>query len=163
MLSVCWRVIWNRLNKKINMNLTLLIIRTVFISLILICFLYGKTVGQESPLPHYIEDGLNNNLVLQQKHLSLQRAMNALQVAKSMYLPAVDVDVSYTQAKGGRSINLPVGDLLNPVYSTLNTLTQSQAFPQIQNETINFLPQNYYDAKVRTIVPLINTNITHNK
>ncbi|MFD2893976.1 TolC family protein [Sphingobacterium arenae] len=145
------------------MNLTLLIIRTVFISLILICFLYGKTVGQESPLPHYIEDGLNNNLVLQQKHLSLQRAMNALQVAKSMYLPAVDVDVSYTHAKGGRSINLPVGDLLNPVYSTLNTLTQSQAFPQIQNETINFLPQNYYDAKVRTIVPLINTNITYNK
>src|SRR5690606_4689442 len=145
------------------MNLTLLIIRTVFISWILICFLYGKTVGQESPLPHYIEDGLNNNLVLQQKHLSLQRAMNALQVAKSMYLPAVDVDVSYTHAKGGRSINLPVGDLLNPVFRSLNALTQSQTFPQIKNETINFLPQNYYDAKVRTVVPLINTDITHNK
>lgn len=137
--------------------------RTVFISLILVCFLNGKIVAQESPLLNYIEEGLDNNLVLQQKNLSLQRAMNALQVAKSMYLPAVDLDVAYTHAKGGRSIDLPVGDLLNPVYNTLNALTQSQAFPQIQNETINFLPQNYYDAKVRTVVPLINTDITHNR
>src|SRR5690606_4038257 len=137
--------------------------RTVFMSLIFVCSLIGKTVGQESPLSNYIEEGLHNNLVLQQKHLSLQRAMNALQVAKSMYLPAVDIDVVYTHAKGGRSIDLPIGDLLNPVYNTLNALTQSQAFPQIQNETINFLPQNYYDAKVRTVVPLINTDITHNK
>lgn len=137
--------------------------RTVFVSLILVCSLIGKTVGQGSPLSNYIEEGLDNNLVLQQKNLSLQRAMNALQVAKSMYLPAVDLDVAYTHAKGGRSIDLPVGDLLNPVYNTLNALTQSQAFPQIQNETINFLPQNYYDAKVRTVVPLINTDISHNK
>jgi outer membrane protein TolC len=137
--------------------------RTVFMSLIFVCSLIGKTVGQEPPLSNYIEEGLHNNLVLQQKHLSLQRAMNALQVAKSMYLPAVDIDVVYTHAKGGRSIDLPIGDLLNPVYNTLNALTQSQAFPQIQNETINFLPQNYYDAKVRTVVPLINTDITHNK
>src|SRR5690606_10100570 len=115
------------------MNLTLLIIRTVFIRWILICFLYGKTVGQESPLPHYIEDELNNNLVLHQSRLSVQRAMNASQEAKAMYLAAVDVDASNTHAKGGLAINLPVGDLLNPVYSTLNTLTQSQAFPQIQN------------------------------
>lgn len=145
------------------MDLTVLIMRTVFISLILVCFLTGKIVGQESPLLNYIEEGLDNNLVLQQKNLSLQRAMNALQAAKSMYLPAVDLDVAYTHAKGGRSIDLPVGDLLNPVYNTLNALTRSQAFPQIENETINFLPQNYYDAKVRTVVPLINTDIAHNK
>lgn len=136
--------------------------RTVFMSLIFICFSGVKIFAQTS-LSNYIEEGLDNNLVLQQKNLSLQRAMNALQVARSMYLPAIDLDVAYTHAKGGRSINLPVGDMLNPVYNTLNALTQSQAFPQIQNETINFLPQNYYDAKVRTVVPLINTDITYNK
>ncbi|RZF62718.1 TolC family protein [Sphingobacterium corticibacterium] len=137
--------------------------RTVFISLIFICFSGMSIFGQTSPLLDYIEEGLDHNLVLQQKNLSLQRAMNALQVARSMYLPAIDLDVAYTHAKGGRSINLPVGDMLNPVYNTLNALTQSQAFPQIQNETINFLPQNYYDAKVRTVIPLINTDIAHNK
>lgn len=137
--------------------------RTVYISLIFICFSGMKIFGQTSPLSHYIEEGLGNNLVLQQKNLSLQRAMNALKVARSMYLPAIDLDVAYTHAKGGRSINLPIGDMLNPVYNTLNALTQSQTFPQIQNETINFLPQNYYDAKIRTVVPLINTDITHNK
>ncbi|MBD1431417.1 TolC family protein [Sphingobacterium sp. DN00404] len=137
--------------------------RTVFISLIFICFSGANISGQTSPLLDYIEEGLDHNLVLQQKNLSLQRAMNALQVARSMYLPAIDLDVAYTHAKGGRSINLPVGDMLNPVYNTLNALTQSHAFPQIQNETINFLPQNYYDAKVRTVVPLVNTDIAHNK
>lgn len=137
--------------------------RTVFLSLIFMFFLSGYILAQEKSLTGYIKYGIDNNLVLQQKNLSLQRAMNALRAAKAMYLPAIDVDIAYTHAKGGRSIDLPVGDLLNPVYNTLNALTQSQVFPQIENETINFLPQNYYDAKVRTVIPLINTDIAHNK
>src|SRR5690606_12617055 len=55
------------------------------------------------------------------------------------------------------------GDLLNPVYTTLNQLTQSNQFPTIENETINFLPRNYYDAHIRATMPLINTGIGHNK
>src|SRR5690606_1859958 len=66
-------------------------------------------------------------------------------------------------ADGGRNIPLPIGDMLNPVYSTLNQLTQSNQFPQIQNETINFLPRNYYDAHIRTTMPLINPDIGYNK
>ena len=123
----------------------------------------AATFAQVTPLTSYVSEGLTNNLVLQQKNLSLKRAMNALQVARSMYLPAIDLDASYMYAKGGRYIDLPIGDMLNPVYTTLNTLTQSQSFPQIENETINFLPQNYYDVKVRTVVPLLNNDILHNK
>jgi len=93
----------------------------------------------------------------------MKKAMNGLEVARSMYLPNITFDLTYSHADGGRSIDLPIGDMLNPVYTTLNQLTQSNNFPQIENEQITFLPKNYYDAKVRTSVPIINTDIKHNK
>src|SRR5690606_8563248 len=97
------------------------------------------------------------------KDLSMKKAMNGLEVARSMYLPNITFDLTYSHAEGGRSIDLPIGDMLNPVYTTLNQLTQSNNFPQIDNEQITFLPKNYYDAKVRTSVPIVNTDIKHNK
>lgn len=118
--------------------------------------------AQES-LVAYIDTGLRSNLVLQQRHVSIEKAATALKSAKSLYLPSVDLQAGYQTADGGRNIPLPIGDLLNPVYATLNQLTQSERFPTIENETINFLPRNYYDAHVRTTIPLVNTDIGHNK
>jgi len=36
---------------------------------------------------------------------------------------------SYTKADGGRTIDLPLGDLLNPVYQSLNQLMGQQNSP----------------------------------
>ncbi|MEH6305848.1 TolC family protein [Olivibacter sp. CPCC 100613] len=119
--------------------------------------------AQTSALAAYIEEGMHNNLVLKQKNISLDKAMLALQAAKSMYQPSVALQATYSTASGGRNILLPLGDLMNPVYTTLNQLTNSQNFPQLENESINFLPKNYYDARVRTTVPIINTDIGYNK
>ncbi|SFC22975.1 Outer membrane protein TolC [Parapedobacter composti] len=139
---------------------TVLINRAVLT--VTLCYLAVGARAQDV-LESYIRDGLTSNLVLQQRQISLQRADYALKSAKSMYLPSMALQVGYQTADGGRNIPLPIGDLLNPVYSTLNQLTQSGRFPQIENETINFLPRNYYDAHVRTTMPLINTAIAHNK
>ena len=51
-------------------------------------------------------------------------------------------------AAGGRAIDFPIGDLLNPVYSTLNALTQTNQFPQVENESITFLPHNFQETKI---------------
>ena len=118
--------------------------------------------AQES-LKAYIDTALQSNLLLQQRHVSFEKAVTALKSAKSLYLPSVNLEAGYQTADGGRNIPLPIGDLLNPVYTTLNQLTQSNQFPTIENETINFLPRNYYDAHIRTTLPLINTDIGHNK
>lgn len=134
--------------------------RTVLIMSFLGCF--ANALAQE-PLKAYIDTALRNNLVLQQRHVSLEKAVMALKSAKSLYLPSVNLEAAYQTADGGRNIPLPIGDLLNPVYATLNQLTQSSQFPTIENETINFLPRNYYDAHIRTTLPLINTDIGHNK
>lgn len=131
--------------------------------LILLLLMIGQLKAQDQVLETYIRQGLDSNLLLVSKNLSLKRAMNGLDAARTMYLPNISFEMTYSHADGGRSIDLPIGDMLNPVYTTLNQLTQSQAFPQIENQQINFLPQHYYDAKIRTAVPIINTDIKHNK
>lgn len=121
------------------------------------------THAQTNSLDAYIDTAFANNIVLKQKNISLQKAGYALEAAKGIFYPAVAFQAGYQTADGGRDIQLPLGDLLNGVYATLNQLTQSNKFPQLANERINFLPNNFYDAKIRTTVPIINTDITYNK
>lgn len=123
----------------------------------------SSTAHSQGKLDGYIAEGLANNSVLQQKQIDVEKAMIALRIAKSNYLPTVNFSGTFSTAKGGRYSELPVGDLMNPVYATLNQLTSSSSFPQIENQQIDFLPKNYYDAYVRTAVPLVNTDIIYNK
>ena len=89
--------------------------------------------------------------------------MYALKTAKSLYQPVIAMQGSYQSGEGGRSIDFPVGDLLNPVYSTLNKLTASNKFPQIENVTTNFFPRNFYDLRLNALMPLYNKDIQYNK
>jgi outer membrane protein TolC len=117
----------------------------------------------QSVLDHYIQEGLKSNLVLQQKYWSLKQAEQSLASARSYFLPSVNVLADYTHGKGGRSIGIPVGDLLNPVYASLNQMTETDAFPQIENVSEDFFPKNFYDTRIRTSLPLINTDLHINK
>lgn len=121
--------------------------------------LVALTVSNAQSLDNYVQEGLKSNLVLQQKNISLQQAQQSLQIAKSYFLPSINLLADYTSGKGGRSIAIPVGDLLNPVYNSLNQMTQSDDFPQIENVEQNFFPRDFYDARVRTSIPLINTDL----
>lgn len=114
-------------------------------------------------LDTYIEEGLQNNLILQNRNLGLQASLTALQDAKSYFLPHVEFSSSYTLASGGRTIDIPIGDLLNPVYTTLNQLTGTGNFPQLENVSEQFLPDNFYDAKIRFTLPLFNPDLIAQK
>jgi outer membrane protein len=123
-------------------------------------FLVTPTKAQQV-LDTYIKEGLANNLVLQDKNASLEQSLLALKDAKSFFLPSMDFGANYTLAEGGRTIAFPVGDLLNPVYSTLNKLTASNKFPQIENVSEQLLPDNFYDTRFRTTLPLLNTDLIY--
>lgn len=125
--------------------------------------LFLPSAWSQEALDAYIKQGLDSNLVLKQRSVQLDKALLALNTAKSNFLPSVNFNASYTSAEGGRYSELPVGDMLNPVYSTLNQMTGTNAFPQIKNEQINFLPNNFYDTYIRTSVPLLNMDIYANK
>lgn len=118
--------------------------------------------GQSSDvLDGYIREAFASSHVLKEKQLDLERSLVALEEAKRLYYPEVSFGGSYTLAQGGRTIAFPVGDLLNPVYSTLNALTQSNAFPQIDNVNEQLLPDNFYDVRLRARQPLINAEIRY--
>ncbi len=121
------------------------------------------SLAQKDPLDKYVEEGIENNLVIQQKSISLEKALLGLNTARSMFLPSVAFQFNYQSGDGGRTIPLPVGDLLNGVYATLNQLTGGQNFPQLENQNISFFPKNFYDTKFRTTVPILNTDLIYNK
>lgn len=124
--------------------------------------------GQEqSPLlsgglEGYVQEGLSNNLALQQVQMEVSKSLIALREAKGLFYPDVSVEARYTLAQGGRLISIPVGDLLNPVYNTLNQLTASGAFPQINNVNEQFLPNNFHETYLSFRQPLFNTDIYYN-
>lgn len=117
----------------------------------------------EELLDTYIQTAIAENHALKQQDFLLEKNVKALTEAERLFFPEVNFGASYTLAVGGRSIAFPVGDLLNPVYSTLNQLTQTTAFPQIENVNEQFFPTNFYDARFRIIQPLVNREIYFNK
>ncbi len=132
----------------------------------LICFfgiLFSASLfAQEDTLNYYLKVGLENNLALQQKQASYEKSMLAVKEARRMFYPGVSFNARYSIAEGGRVIEFPVGDLLNPVYSTLNALTSSNLFPQIENEEFTFLRSREHETKLQVVQPLFNTGLHYN-
>jgi outer membrane protein len=138
------------------------LIQRKFICLVLVQVFTFYVVRAQS-LDDYVREGLQSNLAIQQKLTDYQRAVYALQEAKSLFLPRVDLNATLVSGDGGRFFNIPVGDLLNPVYTTLNIITQTELFPQIENVNQNFFPSNQHDIKVRTSMALYNADLFRNK
>lgn len=145
------------------MKLTVLIKNKLFIICIMLLCGSISVLKAQSTLDSYIDQACTNNIVLMQKNISLEKAQMALKTANSLFLPSLIFQGAYQTGDGGRNIPLPLGDLLNPVYTTLNQITQSDKFPMLENEQINFFPRNFYDAKLRATIPLINADLTYNK
>lgn len=138
--------------------------RTPLIKALIFCLITAIVPAfAQQPLDGYIETGLKNNLVLQQKNIALDKALLALKVANGMFSPSLTLLGNYTTGDGGRSISFPVGDLLNPVYSTLNQLTGTDNFPTIENVNQNFFPRDFYDVRARASMPILNTDLIYNR
>ncbi|MBB6126034.1 TolC family protein [Mucilaginibacter lappiensis] len=130
---------------------------------LLLCHISALGQSNHQQLDDYVAIAFTQNQGLKEQQFDLDKAMAALKEAQAMYLPTVSLLGSYTRSAGGRTIDVPVGDLVNPVYSALNQLTNSNKFPQLKNESFLLNPNNFYDAKLRTSLPLINAEIRYNK
>jgi outer membrane protein len=117
--------------------------------------------GQEM-LDEYVRYGLENNLALKQKLSGYQKSLEALKEARGLFYPSVSFNARYSVSEGGRVIDFPVGDLLNPVYSTLNALTSSTLFPLVENQQIRFLRPTEHETKIRVVQPVVSTDIYYN-
>jgi outer membrane protein TolC len=112
----------------------------------------------EDGLQTILDDALAANLELRAGTASVQQRLAALDQARARYLPVLDVAARYSVADGGRTIDIPVGDLLNPVYATLEQLLQASgqptSFPRVSNEQIALLREREQETKLVLEQPL---------
>ncbi|MEY4106276.1 MAG: hypothetical protein RL181_618 [Bacteroidota bacterium] len=114
-------------------------------------------------LNRYVTDAYSKSPLLKEALLKLESQRISEDIATRMNKPEVGFGATYSLADGGRRIEFPVGDLLNPVYGTLNRLTQSNNFPTIENVEEQFLPNNFYDARFRVRQPILRAEIALNR
>ncbi|MFT7034972.1 MAG: outer membrane protein TolC [Cyclobacteriaceae bacterium] len=118
------------------------------LTITLTILLIAGTLNGQPVLDQYINEGIKNNTSLKQTFLEFEASLEALNEARGGFLPTVDFSSRYTKATGGRSFVFPVGDLMNPVYSSLNGLVGEEKFPQIENLNLNFNRTTDIDTKV---------------
>lgn len=122
----------------------------------------ASPAAAQDVLDDYIRYGLDNNLALRQKEYDFTKSIEALREARALFYPDISFNARYTRSEGGRVIEFPVGDLLNPVYSTLNVLTSSDMFPVLDNQEIRFFRPREQETKIRIVQPVLNPGIYYN-
>jgi outer membrane protein len=134
--------------------------RTSIFVFLLFAFSIHQLQAQSPVLEAYIQEGLKSNLQLKQEQLSYDKSVEGLNVSRSLFMPQVSAVANYTLAGGGRKIDFPIGNLLNPVNATLNQLTKTNNFrTDIPNVNTQFLPNDFHDTKLRVIQNIFNPDI----
>ena len=137
------------------------------ISLLLFAFWFSAQAQTEN-LDSYIQQGLANNESIRQQQFNVEKSMYALKEATGLFAPNINIKADYVDGKGGRSIDVPVGDLVNPIYNNLNQINSvlspnSPRYPTLNNLSEQLNPTNFYNAYVRASMPLVNAEIWYNR
>lgn len=136
---------------------------------ILLLMITGFTAfGQIESLDGYIAEGLINNEAIRQQNFNLEKSVYALKEATGLYMPNINLKADYIDSRGGRNIDFPIGDIVNPIYRNLDQINSvvapgSQRYPTLNNVSEQLNPQNFYNAYVRTSVPIVNAEIWYNR
>lgn len=129
--------------------------------------------GQSPVLDEYIRTGIENNLQVRKKDLTYQKNLAALREAKGYFLPGLSFNARYTIAKGGRTIEFPVGQMLNPVLQNISALNSSMSalnpmfpvippYPAIDDISFSFYRPTEHETKFSLVQPLYNPTLYYN-
>ncbi|MFY0650767.1 MAG: TolC family protein [Cyclobacteriaceae bacterium] len=133
------------------------------LTITLLILLTAQSIQGQDILDQYILEGIKNNNTLRQTSLQFEASLEALNEARGGMLPKFDFSSRYTKATGGRNFEFPVGDLMNPVYSSLNSLIGEEQFPQIENLNLNFNRTTDIDTKISVSQPLFDKRLSYQK
>lgn len=139
----------------------------------LICYVSSVTVVGQTLLESYIQEGIAANLVLRQQGLDIAKQQELLRQANALGMPKFSLEANYTLAAGGRKIDFPIGDLLNGVYGNLNALNAVPGnlppgvmpglFPTLENQQVQFLPNNFHETRISFVYPIYNAELKYNR
>ncbi|MDQ3143187.1 MAG: TolC family protein [Bacteroidota bacterium] len=137
--------------------------RSIFILLLwLIAVGQLKLQAQSKNLDLYLLQLESTHPEIIKARLAEQKSILGIKESRTYYLPDIQFLGSYTMSQGGRRIDLPVGDLLNPVYMSLNKLNNSNQFTTIENTSVALLPNNFHDIKFRITQALYRPELSIN-
>lgn len=106
----------------------------------------------------YVHQGETSNLALANQNLEWDKSRAALTAARARFFPEVALNARYTRADGGRDIDFPVGQLLNPAYQTLNELLVANGgaprFPTLADQAIPLQRAREQDTRITLRQPL---------
>ena len=112
----------------------------------------------ESVVQQYIAQALDSNLGLQGQDLQVERSAAALDAAKARFWPELSLTARYSLAQGGRTLDFPIGQLINPAYQTLNQLLVAQGQPArfgtLPDQSIAFQREHEQDTRISLRQPL---------
>ncbi len=140
----------------------------MLIALVLTGLIAAESAHADAPAVQRVADGLvaealESNLGLAAGQAGVDQRLAALDQVRARFLPSIDLQLRFSEADGGREIVFPVGDLLNPVYSSLNALLaaggQPAPFTPIDNVSFNFLREREQDSAVRLSQPLYDARL----
>ena len=130
---------------------------SIFFSLLITSIL--SVNAQDQYLEDYIQKGLESNLSLQKIEADYSKSLQSLRSAKGLFFPDLSLNARYTIAEGGRTI--PVGEMLNPVYMTLNDLLQDDVFPMLDDDFYFYRPKEQ-ETKLSVVQPVYNPKVIYN-
>lgn len=114
-------------------------------------------------LEEYVQQATRSNPGLQRERFELEAEQAFLDSLYAQYKPALSLQARISFSEGGRTIDFPAGDLLNPVYNALNDQSQAQGrgrpFPTIENQSIPLLREAEQDTRLIARGPLINDTL----
>jgi len=137
-----------------------------------LALLFSFQLKSQDVLGEYIIQALDSNLTVQKSDFELNKRFKDIQIARSYYYPAISLFARYTIADGGRTIDFPVGDLLNPVYQNLNANNdllyflmpnmKPPEYPTINNQSFNFYRDREHETKAQLDQPVFSPEIYFN-
>jgi outer membrane protein len=143
-------------------------------ALLALAALGQSATGTETPPSGRVEDGLAQvvddalaaNLELRAGSATVQQRLAVLDQARARYLPVLDFAARYSVADGGRTIDFPAGDLLNPVYETLDELLIARGepprFSRVANQEIELLRSREQETKLVLEQPIYEPRLAPN-
>lgn len=102
-----------------------------------------------SPLEGYINEAKSRNPAVAQAGFEVEAERQRLEALRARFYPTLALQARASVAEGGRTIDFPAGDLLNPVYATLNAQAGPPArFPTLENQSIPLLRPTEQDTRL---------------
>ena len=109
-------------------------------------------------LDQLVQEALAANQQLMAQTNAVEASLSGLDEARARFMPSVGINARYTRAEGGRTIDFPIGDVLNPVYQNLNQINAANGsnvrYPTLENQSFKLLRPREQDTRLTVSAPL---------